>query len=309
MRDPDDEVEDDVTDVRPLPDGLAAAERPGGSAYLVVQAGRSAGAMVRVGPLAVVIGRAPSVALRLLDDGVSREHARVEQVGGRVWLRDLGSTNGTWLEGERVGSTPLPLHDGDRIRLGPDAGLKYTMQDGEDHRFLADLYQSATCDPLTKVANRKHYSSQLEGELSWHRRHDEALSLLMLDIDHFKDVNTRWGHPAGDVVLRDVASTLLAGVRAEDLVARVGGEEFAVLLRKTTEADALVLAERLRQLVEEMVVVWNGERISVRISVGCATGIGKGLTEGFDLVVEADRYLLLAKGTGRNRVCGASTTP
>lgn len=311
MREPDDDakerdedVEDDDTDVRPIPgaDGGDASQEQG--AFVIVQAGRSAGVMLRVvGPL-VVIGRSPSADLRLLDDGVSREHARIEFAAGRAWLRDLSSTNGTWLEGERVGSTPLPLHDGDRIRVGPDASLKYTLQDGEDQRFLADLYLQATRDPLTRAFNRKHFTTQLEGEVSWHRRHEEALSLLMLDIDHFKDVNTRFGHPAGDQVLREVATVLLHGVRAEDLVARIGGEEFAILLRRTRHDDAMLLAERLRAHVEQVSVPWAGARIGVRISVGCSTSIGADLRDGDRLVADADRLLLLAKETGRNRVCG-----
>jgi diguanylate cyclase (GGDEF)-like protein len=314
MRDPDPEqrddggedVTDDITDVRPMV-GAGAGDGLEQGAYVIVQAGRSAGMMARIsGPL-VVIGRSQMADVRLLDDGVSREHARIEFASGRAWLRDLGSTNGTWLEGERVGSTPLPLHDGDRIRVGPDATLKYTLQDGEDQRFLADLYLQATRDPLTRAFNRKHFETQLDGEVSWHLRHGEALSLLMLDIDHFKDVNTCFGHPAGDQVLREVASALLQGVRAEDLVARIGGEEFAVLLRRTRQDDAMLLAERLRQVIETVAVPWGADRIGVRISIGCATAVGEELRASGRLVEEADQRLRVAKLSGRNRVCGAAT--
>ncbi len=294
-------LEDDPTEVRGVVVDVPA-ERGDEAAYVVVQTGRAVGRVHRLGGGAVLLGRVPTADVVLMDEGVSREHARIEHDGGRSWLIDLGSTNGTWLEGERVGRVALPLRDGDRIRLGPTTLLKYGFQDTVEQRFLNQLYVAATRDGLTGAFNRQYFAEQIEVEVLWHRRHREPLSLLMVDIDWFKSVNTRFGHPAGDVVLRDVAQTLQNGVRGEDVVARVGGEEFAIVLRRTVRPEAVNLAERLRRSVQELQVTWSGEAISVTLSGGVATHAGGETIDAGTLIAQADSALRSAKEQGRNRI-------
>lgn len=295
------DLEDDPTEVRGVAADLSA-ERGDEAAYVVVQTGRAVGRVHRLGGGAVLLGRAPIADVVLLDQGVSREHARIEHGGGRSWLIDLGSTNGTWLEGERVGRVALPLRDGDRIRLGPTTLLKYGFQDTVEQRFLNQLYVAATRDGLTGTFNRQYFAEQIEVEVLWHRRHREPLSLLMVDIDWFKSVNTRYGHPAGDMVLREVAQTLQSGVRGEDVVARVGGEEFAIVLRRTGRAEAINLAERLRSAIQDRQFTWSGEVISVTLSGGVATHSGGETVDAGTLIAQADAALRGAKESGRNRI-------
>jgi diguanylate cyclase (GGDEF)-like protein len=126
--------------------------------------------------------------------------------------------------------------------------------------------------------------------------------VLFADIDHFKRINDRWGHPAGDQVLRQIGSVLRSALRAEDMLARYGGEEFAVLARAIDVAGARVLAERLRTLVERATIVWEGETIPVTLSIGLAHNhSGAAAADPQRMVAAADKALYAAKRAGRNR--------
>ena len=160
-----------------------------------------------------------------------------------------------------------------------------------------DLRRLLTQDHLTGAANRSHFQQQLDrAQRDWQDR-GEPLSLLMLDIDHFKRINDVHGHPAGDRVLSHFANTLSAALRPTDLLARLGGEEFAILLPATTLVDAVAMAERLRILVAEMRVTTANGDVTVTVSLGCATAAVDD-----DLLEAADRALYTAKHAGRNRV-------
>ena len=172
-------------------------------------------------------------------------------------------------------------------------------------RNLQELRRLATSDGLTGLANRRAFFERLEAEVSRCRRYPNPLSLALVDVDHFKRVNDRYGHPAGDEVLRRVAQTLRELARETDLVARYGGEEFAMLLPSTDEAGAAALAERVRKGIERMEVTWEGRPIPVAASLGVATLQGEADT-GEALVSRADQALYAAKETGRNRVVAFS---
>ena len=165
-------------------------------------------------------------------------------------------------------------------------------------------------DPLTGLFNRRYLESRLEQEVSRAQRDASWLSCLMLDVDHFKQVNDRYGHPAGDAVLRELARTLQAGVRNFDTVARYGGEEFAVILPGADLKGACVAAEGLRQAVGALRIRVDGlpRPIAVTISVGVASFHGAALGAP-GLVERADAALLEAKRAGRNRVVGADENP
>src|SRR5690606_5981797 len=106
-----------------------------------------------------------------------------------------------------------------------------------EQQFLAELYRSATRDGLTGVHNKRWFLDQLEQEVAWHRRHGEPLTLIMLDVDHFKRINDTYGHAAGDAVLVELAQLVGGAMRQEDTLARYGGEEFAVILRRTPATE------------------------------------------------------------------------
>ncbi len=160
--------------------------------------------------------------------------------------------------------------------------------------------QSALRDPLTNTGNRIAMDQALEREVELARRNLMPLSLLMLDLDHFKQVNDNHGHSAGDEVLKAVATTLKSQLRNVDMVFRYGGEEFLVLLSGTCREAASMVGERLRQAVMELQCVAQGKPIKLSISLGCAPLLPGESPE--SLLQRADAALYAAKRDGRNRL-------
>ncbi len=269
---------------------------------LLVVAGNSLGQALRVQRSGCVVGRGAEADLRLDDEGVSRKHAKVVRLPERQFmLKDLGSTNGTFVNDKRVGA--IPLRDGDRIRLGAKVVLKFTLEDDIEASAREHLFSTATRDSLTGVHNRRAFDSMLLRAVAYSRRHTQPLSLLTFDVDHFKRVNDTYGHPAGDAVLRDIAQRVAAMIRTEDVLARVGGEEFAVILPGVDECHAVQAAERLRRVVEGSPVATDAGAISVTISVGAVLFDPQLDGKLSELLRRVDARLYEAKQGGRNRVC------
>lgn len=176
------------------------------------------------------------------------------------------------------------------------------IRDISDKREANEQQRKATfCDYLTGLANRRAFFEAAELEIERRKRSSRPISMIMIDADHFKTVNDRFGHPAGDAVLRHLAAALGATFRDVDVVARVGGEEFAILLPSTDLADAVAVANRLRTLVETAVVVVDGESIRYTVSAGVAA-MDDSLIGLDGLMKRADQALYAAKARGRNRV-------
>ena len=203
-------------------------------------------------------------------------HVRAD--GSRYWCQRLLAT--------RVGSDGEP--DGYTVVLRDIARPAYDTD---------DLRRMLTQDHLTGAANRPRFQHLFERAQQAWAEHGTPLSLIMLDIDHFKQVNDRFGHLAGDLVLAGFAETIAGAIRPADVFARLGGEEFAVLLPGASLSKAGELAERLRVLVSAMRVVTPQGDLSITVSLGCATAV-----PGDDLLRSADAALYIAKRTGRDRV-------
>lgn len=163
-----------------------------------------------------------------------------------------------------------------------------------------ELSRKAAVDGLTGLFNHGYFQSMLAQEFAAARRHKREMSLLLIDIDHFKKFNDTWGHQLGDQVLRDVAQSIRSTCRADDLVARYGGEEIAVLLSMATKADALEAAERIRATVENNRTRHNGEELRVTISLGLAV-LDHETPDKESLIRRADEALYRSKAEGRNR--------
>jgi diguanylate cyclase (GGDEF)-like protein len=164
----------------------------------------------------------------------------------------------------------------------------------------------ASTDGLTGLCNHLTFQESLKRDLHRTSRTDQALSLIMCDVDHFKALNDSYGHPAGDAVLKKLSKTLQRTTRTGDVVARYGGEEFALILPNTAEAGARLLAERLRMKIEQLHITVDGKRIEVTMSFGVATTRGRGCaTTSRQLVSRADKALYKAKHAGRNQVVAA----
>jgi two-component system, cell cycle response regulator len=269
-------------------------------AYLIVLAGGNVGEMYRLDEGETFLGRGQTATIKLMDDGISRKHARIVQHGGEVAIEDLQSSNGTIVNGAPV--TTQLLKDGDKIRLGSTTILKFTYNDQLDESFQQQMYEAALRDGLTKAYNKKYFLDRLETEIAYARRHSAHLSLLMFDVDHFKNVNDNYGHLAGDYVLAKLAKVALAAVRAEDVFARYGGEEFGVICRGVPLPSAGVLAERLRANVESTLFDHDGQRMPITISIGVAGHPECPVETVAQLIAAADQALYEAKRSGRNRV-------
>ena len=177
------------------------------------------------------------------------------------------------------------------------------MRDITERRRLEDeLRHLARTDPLTGVANRRHLLELGEGEVLRARRYGHPLSVMMIDVDHFKNVNDSHGHAAGDLVLRTVAALCVEELRTIDNFGRMGGEEFAVIMPETGRDDALAVAERLRASIARSVVDVSGRQISSTVSVGVSSLLAD--DDMSSLLSRADTLLYSAKRKGRDRVLG-----
>jgi two-component system cell cycle response regulator len=259
------------------------------------------GMMIRLDQPETVIGRGQVAAVQIEDDGISRSHAKVTvSPNGAFKLTDLGSTNGTFLNNVKV--SVKALHDGDKIQIGANTVIKFSLQDPLEEAYQQALYDSATRDGLTGLFNKTYFLDALRKEVAYAVRHRAPLSLLLLDVDHFKGINDTYGHAAGDEVLRHIADRIRQAVRAEDLLARYGGEEFTLILREFTASQAMKCAERCREFVEGAALAVAGEPIRATISVGVSTLVDSGFTSPEELIAAADKSMYRAKEAGRNRV-------
>jgi two-component system, cell cycle response regulator len=268
------------------------------SAALICISGRSIGQMFLLQQDETTIGRAPECDVFLDDEGVSRNHAKIIRQDDTLILLDLGSTNGTYAEGDRVQA--LTLHDGLKIQVGTATILQFRYQDQKELQFHTLMQTFKTHDPMTEAFNKRAFLMEIEKETGFARRHGQPLALIMFDLDHFKRVNDTYGHAAGDLVIRAVAQRVMQSMRKEDIFARYGGEEFALLLRNTGMEGAFIVAERLRRHIEDLEVTHNGRRIPCTISVGVAL-IDEQIATPNDLIEAADERLYQAKRKGRNR--------
>jgi two-component system cell cycle response regulator len=268
---------------------------------LTVLAGAQMGLACEVEAEEVVLGRGEGCTLVLNDPGLSRRHCKLWKQGDRVYIEDLGSSNGTFVDGEAVQGR-RPLAEGARIHLGRQTVLSLSRQDPLERHAARQLYESSMHDPLTELYNRRYFDQRLAEEHAFAFRHQRPLSVILLDLDHFKRVNDSYGHPAGDEVLRQVAQLIKRCVRQEDIACRLGGEEFGVLVRVEVKQGARAVAERIRKRVEETVVSFGEHQIPITVSAGVATTAADHPYETpAALLAAADEALYRAKSGGRNR--------
>jgi two-component system cell cycle response regulator len=277
---------------------------PPNSAYLIVVSGGIPGTMVRVNDWGTTLGRSADSSFQFSDITVSRQHAllSVDEIG-TVYLRDDGSTNGTFVNGKRVTAyRQVSLNDGDRIQLGTSVVLKLARLDPNDELFQREMFERTVRDNLTGLYNRAYLINQVGLLAERNAAQGMGLAVLMLDIDHFKDVNDRYGHLAGDGVLREVASVIRESTRSEDLVARFGGEEFVVALPISVAHLAFDRADRIRTNLAKRRIRTEGKEIQVTASIGLAFGPPGRTRNEMALIMTADEALYQAKAQGRNCV-------
>jgi diguanylate cyclase (GGDEF)-like protein len=249
-----------------------------------------------------IVGRVAEADIVVDRESVSRRHARIAQIEDDRWVvEDLGSTNGTFVNDQRI--TRQPLTDGDQVRIG-NVIYKFLSGSHVEAAYHEEIYRMTILDGLTEVHNRRYFLEFLERELARALRHDQPLTLVMFDIDRFKQINDSRGHLAGDAVLKQLAAVLRPRMRREDLLARYGGEEFGAILTVTERAGGLLFAEDLRRRVEQHTFEVDGETVPVTISLGVTTAHREPQITPQELIRRADEKLYEAKRDGRNRVAG-----
>jgi len=192
---------------------------------------------------------------------------------------------------------PFQLEDGTKT------SISYSTDITELYLLKEKLQRQAITDSLSGLYNRRYFNDQCEREYSRCRRSDSTMSIIVIDIDYFKSINDKFGHPVGDVVIREVSKIYKSCLRKENILCRIGGEEFAILLPDTAREAATVLAERIRQTQERKAIIGKWEvAIKPTTSLGVSTLLPEDKAFN-DLLSRADRALYKAKKNGRNQVC------
>jgi diguanylate cyclase (GGDEF)-like protein len=246
------------------------------------------------------VGRSSSVRISLPEVmSLSRKHARLRYTGATVTIEDLGSTNGTYVNGQAIHGRAV-LRSGDRFQTAA-VHFKFLHEQDVENAYHLAIYELVARDGLTEAYNKRKYEEEVQRELSRARRHRRPLSLIIFDLDEFKQINDQYGHLCGDFVLKQVASLARELVRPEQMLARVGGDEFVILAPETGAEGAETLASKMR----DRIIGLDHHYGDIKISLTCSFGVAE-LTEAMagphDLYQAADTALLRAKRSGRNRV-------
>ena len=274
------------------------AEKPTSrDACLVVIYGLELGRKYNLESANIIIGRSSKCDIQIDQESVSRNHAKIINTGKSIILRDLGSTNGTYVNDQLIDE--YVLRDGDLIKIGRTI-FKFLSGGNIENAYHEEIYRLTTVDGLTQIFNRRYFLEQLERELSRAKRYRRELSLILFDIDHFKQINDTYGHLAGDYVLKQLATVVKGKIRRDDIMARYGGEEFAVILPEIDNANSVAFSEKIRKLVEKTPFKFEDARIAVTVSIGVATG--EDADDAANLIKRTDEKLYEAKNAGRNCV-------
>lgn len=276
------------------------AELPTHVTVLRVRSGLEAGKLIVLSPGEWVAGRSNNCHIILRDADCSRQHAKVIVSGqGRCFVSDLKSTNGIYCNSQKIVGTQ-ELKAGDELRFSDRYVFQIERLDIQDARKHEALYIQATQDSLTGAYNRKFFEGCFKSALANPHEHSH-LGLIIFDADHFKKVNDTFGHVAGDAVLRAIADRTRQSIRAEDIFARIGGEEFLILAYINNENTLQMLAERLRVSMSSQAVVFQDKVIPFTISIGTvffSTTKAKDFESVYKIV---DAALYHSKESGRNR--------
>ncbi len=285
--------------------GSEQTERePAGEPCLVVIYGEDLGRRYPLGQMPVELGRGEGNDVRVPSTMASRHHARLVDANGELWIEDLDSTNGTLVNNEWIGCKSLS--SGDIINVG-SVLFKYIRGSDAEAHYHEEIYRMTITDNLTGLPNRRYLVDFLERELARAHRHNRPLSFAVFDVDQFKRINDAHGHLAGDQVLGELAQVVEAMIRREELVARFGGEEFAVVMPETNLDGGREFAERIRQCVANTVFHYDGHELGVTVSVGVTALDSADQPTVETVMARADDALYRAKESGRDCVVPSRT--
>ncbi len=284
-----------ITSVRDLVAGLSSKD-----AFLVMVRGPELGRRITLNDDdSVTIGRDPESTIPLKHDSISRYHAKIEPFEGGHRVVDNMSTNGTYRNQHQVDGSAL-LSSGDYVQVG-DTILKYLSGDNIEAAFHEEIYRLTIEDSLTQIANKRALNEFLDKEFARAKRYQRDLSVIMVDLDHYKRVNDSYGHLMGDFVLRELAKIIGSRIRKDEMFARYGGEEFCIVLPEMNRDKGAPFAETLRGLIAAHSFEFEGTVLKLTASLGVAELVPE-MGRYDDLVALADENLYRAKREGRNRV-------
>lgn len=258
----------------------------------------------------VVLGRALEADVRINDTKVSRQHARINTVHNaetgetNYQLTDLNAKNGTFLNGQQIASEIL--RSGDKITVGEHI-LRFELLDEIDREYQHQIRRLLSHDDLTGLLSSRSFFSELRREAARADGEKRKFCVLMMDVDHFKQVNDTYGHLTGSKTLEEIGHCITQILRSGDVAARFGGEEFAAFLLDAELSQGIVAAERIREAIEarQFSVLKRGKAVETHrltISLGVAA-FPDDSSDPIELVEMADSALYRAKREGRNRVC------
>lgn len=248
----------------------------------------------------VTLGRGDDSEIQVSEFSVSRRHARLELGHDGYYVADLKSTNGTFVNDQSVSHSRL--HDGDYLRVG-NCIFRFLFGGNLESEYHEEIYRLTIIDALTGIHNQRYMLEFLDRELARSARHHRPMTLVMIDIDHFKKVNDEHGHLGGDFALRELAVTIKKIIRREDLFARYGGEEFGLVLVETQLDQGRQIADRIREVIEAQQIRFDGKTMNITVSIGLTYTCGDSNMAVNQLIRQADEQLYRAKTEGRNRVC------
>lgn len=257
----------------------------------------------------VILGRALEADVRVNDPKAARRHATINTVRDPISketqyiLTDFGSRSGTYLNGHKIESEPL--HNGDKISIGGQI-LRFDLLDEIDREYQRQIHRLISHDDLTGLLSSRSFFSELRREAARAKAERRAFCVLMMDVDHFKQVNDTYGHLTGSKTLEEIGASITGIMRSGDAASRFGGEEFAAFLLDAEAIQGLVAAERIRAAIEKQAfsIIRQGKpggqhRVTISIGVAC---FPEDSSDPIELVEMADSALYRAKREGRNRV-------
>ena len=249
----------------------------------------------------LVFGRNGECEVVVDENLASRRHAKIIRKGDGWFLVDLGSTNGTWVNEEKV--QIHELKSGDRIRIGLSI-FKFFHEDNVEAHYHESVYQMMTQDALTGAWNKRYLNDVLEREIPRHRRSEQPLGLLMIDFDNFKEINDLHGHIVGDEVLAEFGRRTLAVKRSSEVFARFGGDEFVIVFVNSDHEASRTAAERIFKAVVTEPFPTSAGLLNCTFSGGFSVFSGEELVGMEELLEAADKNLYLAKDKGRTQIFG-----
>ena len=253
----------------------------------------------------LIIGRAPENDVFIEDQNVSKRHARVViSPEGAVLVEDMGSTNGTYVNGEKI--TRRALRDGDNILIPTNYLLKFCYQVNLTPEATCRSGTGAALDTLTGVYARQYMLGRIDEDFVRARKQNEDLTLLLIAVDGFEMVNKTYGQDTGNMVLREVAKVVGSVLAQEAVLARYENDTFAILLRNLSDAQTVVLAQRIRRAVKNRSISRKGRKIPVTVSIGVG-GLARNMKNAIDLIREVQAHLDKAKSAGHDTINGSQS--